>query len=300
MKLRQVTLINRKSFTSSDVIERTISLKDKITALDVIVRMTNGAAMTEASVVKVHDDITKIELVDGSNVLQSAAMEEFQAVNSYMLKSLPFQVMTLDDGAVQTETCRIPFGFHLNDPNHYLDPTMYDNLQLKITITMTTAAATAWAASGHDVTVIAHIIEDGAEDYRGFLSTKGVKTYSAVDGTEEDIELSTQYDYNMILIQALKTAYGPEESIEVVKLFADDGSFVQLEQYATELLAMNATQFGSFQQTLTKRVKDSGDHVKADLYSNTSASAHGGTTLYNSRILSVDSDQVAFETLAQT
>lgn len=300
MRTRQVTLVSRKAYTASDVIDKTINIKEPITAIDIIVRATNGAAMTEASTVKIHDDITKIELVDGSNVLYSTNMEEAQAINALMNKAMPYQQLTLEDGAVQTEMARVQFGFTINDPNHYLRPSDFDNLQIKVTVTMTTAAATAWAASGHDVTIIAHVLESGYGDYQGFLSSKSVKSYSAVDGAEEDIELNSDYPYNAIYIQAFKTATRPDENIEIVKLSCDDDSHVELQCYMTELEALNVSQFGAFQQTLYKRMTNAGDVIYADLFLNTYAVAMGGTTLYNTQITSVDCDQVVAETQAQT
>ena len=300
MKTRMNTLVSRKSFTSSDVIEKLISGKDPISFIDIIVRMTNGSAMTEASIVKIHDDVTKIEVIDGGDVLQSANMEEFQAIQSFMTKEMPFQTLTLDDNGVQTEMTRIHFGYFPFDPDHYLRPQDYDNLEIKVHITMTTAAATAWAAAGHDVTIIAGLMEEGYNSYQGFLSNRFARSYSAVDGTEEIVDIPTTQPINMILIQAFKTATRPDENIEIVKLDADDGKHIEMDMYMTELEAQNVTQFGEFSQVLKKRCTNAGDIIYSDLFLNTSADVFGATTLTKSSPTSVDCDQIAVETCNQT
>lgn len=300
MKTRIATLVSRKSFAASGIIDKDLKGTDPISFLDIIVRMTNGSAMTEASIVKIQDDITKIEVVDGGDVLVSANMEEFQALNAFENKAWPYENKTLEDNAVQTATIRIPFGLSPFDPIHYLRPNDFENLQVKVTVTMTTAAATSWAASGHDVTILAGVMESGYGSYAGFLSTKSIKSYAAVDGTREDIDLNTDWPYRCLLIQAFKTATRPDQNIELVKLTADNDSYVSMDLYATELEAMNAIQFGRFSQNLQKRMKAAGDTVLADFYLDTVAAAHGGTTLIATEVLSVTAESVVVESYDQT
>jgi hypothetical protein len=300
MRTRLVTLVKRKSFSSSDIIEHDIKGSDAVSFIDVIVRMTNGAAMTEASVVKIHDDVTKIEVIDGGDVLETANGEEWQAFDFFMTKKLPYMNITHDDNAVQTEHFRIMFGFFPFDPNHYLRPADFSNLSIKTHITMTTAAATAWAAAGHDVTIIAGVMESGYGDYKGFLTTKFNRNYTAVDGTQEIVEIPTDYPIKGIIVQAFKTATRPDENVELVKLTADDDKHVELDMYMTELEAMNAVQFGRAHQTFKKRMTGAASVLYTDLFLNNWVDAGGGTTLYAVHVVSVDEDQAVIETLAQT
>jgi hypothetical protein len=300
MKTRIHKLVNRKAFTASDVIDKELKGSDVISFIDIIVRMTNGAAMTESSTVKIHDDITKIEVIDGGDVLASANMEEWQAVNFFMDKKLPYMKMTLEDNAVQTEHCRIMFGYKPYDPNYYLRPNDFDNLEIKVHITMTTAAATAWAASGHDVTIILGLMESGYGDYKGFLSTRFARNYTAVDGTEEIVEIPVTHPLNMIVVQAFKTATRPDENIEIIKLDADDGKHVEMDMYTTELEAQNAIQFGKAVEILAKRMTADSDVLYTDLFLDTWVDAGGGTALYVNQVVSVDCDQAVLGTYAQT
>lgn len=300
MKTRLATLISRKAFTASDVIAKDLKGTAVISFLDIIVRMTNGAAMTEASIVKPHDDFKKIEVVNGGDVLCTAHMEEWQSLNAFSMGRMPYQVLTLEDDAVQTEMCRIPFGFYPYDPNYYLRPSDYENLELKVHITMTTAAATAWAAAGHDVTVIAGLMISGYGDYKGFLSTFFHREYTAVDGTEEIVEIPTDYPIKAILIQPYAQTYRPDETVEKVKLTGNDDSHVELDMYMTELEAMNCSRFGPFYQKLSKRLVDDADYAYSDLFLNTYAYAGTGTDLVTNKIVAVDADKITVGSYNQT
>lgn len=299
MKTRLATLTSRKAFSATDVIERDIRGSDPISFIDIGVRMTNGATMLENAVVKVHDDVTKIELVDGGDVLISANMEELQALNAFERKNMPRMEITWEDDAVQEEWVRIPFGFYGFDPNHYLRPADFGNLQLKVSITLTTVASGTWAASGHDVTMIAGIMERGYGDYKGFLSTKNVKAYSAVDGAREDIQLNTDWPYRAILLQAFKTATRPDENLELIRLTADDDKHVALELYATELEAQNAYDFGRFTQKYQRRLTGT-IAMLCDFYLNVNAYMSGGTSLTATKVGICTAESLILEEMFQT
>lgn len=300
MKTRKVYLLKDDAFTAARTKTENIKIVDPISSIDIIAEMTNGSAMTEASVVKPHDEFTKIEVIDGSDVLASGSMEEWQALNFAELGRMPFMLLTLDDNAVQKEMCSIHFGLNRNDPNHYLRPADFINLQIQITNTFTTAAATSWAASGHKLSVIANVIEEGAGDYQGFLMSKSMYSYSAVDAAVETIDMPRDFPYRLIQIQALKSAAGPEESIEKIKLSVDADKYVPVDMDADHLLWENLYQFGRGSQKLLKRMTNAGDACYGDLYYDTIASAISATTLVAVHITSVDAEKIVAETLGQT
>lgn len=300
MRTRKVYLLKDDAFTAAQTKTQDINVNDPISSIDIIVEMTNGSAMTEASVVKPHDEFTKIEIVDGADVLVSASMEELQALNVVELKKLPYMGLTLEDDAVQREMCSIHFGLDRNDPEHYLRPQDFNNLQIKITNTFTTAAVTSWAASGHTITVIANVIDEGAGAYKGFLTTKSMYSFTAVDGAVETIDMPRDYDYRMIMIQALASGARPDESVEIIKLTCDADKYIPLEVDADHQIFENLLQFGRFSQTCQKRCTNANDIVYGDLYYDTNAYVTKGTTLYATTVQSVDAEKIGVSTYAQT
>lgn len=300
MRTRSVYLLKDEAFTGAQTKIINLNVADPISRIDVLIEMTNGSAMTEASVVKPHDEFVKIEIVNGSDVLCQGSMEEWQALNFVELGKLPFMQLTLEDDAVQQEMCHIHFGLAPNDPNHFLDPKRFKNPQIRITNTFTTAANTSWAAAGHTITVIAHVIEEGVSDYKGFLSGKSIYSYTAVDGAVEVIDMPRDYPVRLVMIQSLMSGYTPQGSIQFIKLTCDADKYVPLDVDADHQVMENVKQFGSGVQTLIKRMTNAGDIAYGDLYFNGWASGGGGVTLVAVHVLSVTGEQIVAETLGQT
>lgn len=300
MRTRKTYLLKADAFTAARTKTQDINVADPISSIDIIVKMTNGSAMTEASVVKIHDEFTKIEVVDGADVLVSASMEELQGLNFVELGGPPYMLMTLEDSGVQYEVCHILFGTGKDDPNHYLRPSDFKNLQIKVTNTFTTAAATSWAASGHSLTIIANVIEEGLGAYEGFLTTKSMYSFDAVDGAQEVIDMPRDYPYRQIMIQAEKTGYGPESSIELIKLSCDADKYVPVDLDFAHLVMDNISEFGPGSIKYAKRMTNAADVLYSDLWKDAWAAGGGGTTLVAVHTLSVDGEKVVLQSYIQT
>ncbi|MBS3920023.1 MAG: hypothetical protein KG012_14185 [Deltaproteobacteria bacterium] len=278
MKTRKVYLLKDEAFTAAQTKTVDINVRDPISSIDIIVRMTNGAAMTEDSDVKPHDEFAKIELIDGSDVIVSASMKELQALNVPELGALPSMDLNLDDNAVQTEQCTIHFGIGKNDPNRYFEPAQFKNPQLKITNTFTDADVTTWAATGHSISVIANIIEEGWGQNLGFFMTKEIYSHTAVDGAVETIDLPRDFPYRMIMIEALSTGSSPILTVEKIKMSCDADKYVPYDIDSRDLILENRAMFGILTQGVKKRLTGAGT-INADLFDMTNAFVAQGTTL---------------------
>jgi len=300
MRTRKVYLLKDDTFTAAQTKVVNINVADFISSIDILIEMTNGGTMTEASIVKPHDEFTKIELIDGADVLVSASMEELQALNFAETGRAPMMHLTLATSGVQQEMCHIHFGVAPTDGKHYLRPQEFNNLQLRITNTFTTAAATSWAATGHTISVIANVIEEGAEAYEGFLTAKSMYTFTAVDAAVETIDMPRDYPYRFIQIQSLMSGKTPQENIEKIKLTFDADKYVPVDLDFDHLVFENVKRFGPITQFLQKVMTNAADKMYADVYYDVWATVGGGTTLYATHVLSVTGEQVVAETYAQT
>ena len=294
MKTRKVYLIKDSAFTGAQILTQDINIKDPIQSFDVLIRMTNGAGMTEASTVKIHDEFTNFELADGADVLVSASMEELQGLHVLDNTSLPDMHMTLEDDAVQREGFRISFGLDDVDMKHYLDPSRYYNLQLKITNTFTAAAATTWAAAGHTITVIANVIDEGAEANEGFLSPKSIYAFTAVDGAEVVIEMPRDMDYRAVMIQSMVTGSRPDQTLEVVKLTCDADKYVPINVDTDDLMSQNIALLGGFTERLDKRITGAGT-ICTDLFYDTHGIVTQDTSVSHPGLVTTDADVISVE-----
>jgi hypothetical protein len=296
MKTRKVYLLKDDSFIAAQTKTVDINIKDPISSIDIIVRMTNGAGMTEASIVKIHDEFTKIELIDGSDVIVAASMRELQSLNVAELGQLPSMEMTLETSAVQCEQATIHFGIGKYDVEHYFEPAKFKNPQLRITNTLTTPGATSWAASGHYISVVANIIEEGAQPNKGFLMTKEIYSHTAVDGGIETIDFPRDYPFRLIMLEALKTAYSPILSVEKLKLTCDADKFIPYDIDSRDLILMNRAMFGALVQGAKKRLTGAGT-INMDLYDITKAMVSQDTTLSVVGKITISGEVVTTEVL---
>jgi len=300
MRTRQVYLKKDEAFTAAQTITFPINIRDPISSIDFIIEMKNGSAMTEASVVKINNEFTKLIVKDGATILNSVSMRELQSLNHAELGQPPLMLPTLEDNAVQQETATMHFGLSPTDPNHYIRPDNFDNLQIEITNTFTTAAATSWAASGHKITVIANVIDEGAGDYQGYLTAREVFSYTCVSGAIEEIDIDRDFPIRLMVISSLITGKRPDESISKLELNCDAGKYVPIELDYDHLMFRNFSQFSPATLKYRKRVTNAADVIHTDLYYPLWGSAGGGTTLCAVHLLSITAEALIAQTYVQS
>jgi len=106
-----------------------------ITAIDIHVRMTNGAGAIVKSPIPL--EISNISIVDGAFNLTSSIMHALMANQVALGAGKPHINETTTASEVNEYVLRINFGFFFGDPEHYLDPTRFNNLQLRLTSAFT-------------------------------------------------------------------------------------------------------------------------------------------------------------------
>ncbi|GAJ22011.1 unnamed protein product, partial [marine sediment metagenome] len=151
--------------------------------------------------------VTKIELVDGSDVLYSLTGAQAQAADYYHRKVEPAnQNVYLKDMNAEM-VFNMNFGLHLFDPLYAFDARKFTNPQLKITIDMGLGGCTS--VHGY-LTVLANIFDEKVVTPTGFLMHKEIKDYALGAGTHEYTDLPTDYPYRKLFIGSLIPEYGAE------------------------------------------------------------------------------------------
>jgi len=263
MRERLVYLADAETIPNSGVFIKNIDITDPITAIDIIVEATTGA--TSCVDHEIHDDVSKIEVVDGAEVLHSLSMIEEQGLNSFELGRFPW--FDFDEGAGKTvrEAAHIMFGRSYRDQEIYFNPKAYRNPQLRITYSLTLSATAGFASGSGKITAIAHVLEDVKGPYKGFLLSKEHYAYTSTASAHEYIDLPVDHPYRLLMIKALKTTYGWEELIDKVKLHADREKFVKLDARGRDLFIMNTYEFDPLVQLKTLYTADQGTALM-DLY----------------------------------
>jgi hypothetical protein len=144
------------------------------------------------------DVFSKIELVDGSDVLFSLSGTELAAVHFYE----GFPLIQCDTGNITSEAhslnLQYDFGRFFRDPMLAFDPTKFRNPQLKLTYDPATPHASATSLT---LEVTAELFDEKAISPIGFLRTTQLHSYSPGASTYEYIDLPTDLVIRKLYLQ---------------------------------------------------------------------------------------------------
>jgi len=231
MKYRMVELQKSRSETTNTT--RTINLDLATPVSRIVVRM-KGTNTTSTPVGHPAKMISKIELIDGSDVLYSLNGFQAGAVNFIENSELPFYTCEYESGIQCCATAQINFGRQLWDRDFALDPKRYKNLQLKITNAVGSGGSTCGTCT---LAVFAYVFEDSPPTPRGFLMTKELKSYTVVNAQHEYTELPQDYPFRFVILQSYENTIAPNTMFGNLKFTIDTDRKVLLNDISmTEFL----------------------------------------------------------------
>jgi len=246
MKTRDAVLLyeGTQKDTATKIID--IDLADPISAFYIEVRCTNGSVSNEDNFIS--DIVTKIEVVDGSEVLTSLNMFQLEALHFYKTGKVPTLFPSEFASGTQRHGAMLLFGHHLWDPSLCLVPAMYKNPQLKVTFNKAAirAASTTGFADADNIilTVVAKVIEEGASPV-GFLMQKEIESFTSATSGDKRIELPTDYPYSMILCRFYVEGSDIDEVITDFKMTCDTDKFIPIDRKVKQLDAEAFAMFGA-------------------------------------------------------
>ena len=242
MKYRIASMVARESIGASGSKTKDIMLTDPISALLFRMSTTYG---TGARLKPAVDAITKLEVVDGSEVLMALSGSEMDT-----LHFLETGKLTLDyTDNRPSRTCyfnvRVLFGRRLWDPLLALDPKKFKNPQIKITYDATKVQA---AATDMTWEVYAEVFDEKAITPTGFLRNQEMRSYTPVTAAYEDTELPTDLIIRKLMIQAQGYGNALATVIDTIKLSEDNDKKIPLDMDCHDLATLNGEWFGEISQ----------------------------------------------------
>jgi len=240
--------------------------QDPISRLDIKVKL-NGSGTPGANY---HPAlaITKIELVDGSDVLFSMNGKQARAMAILGTGKLPADEIVY----LYNNNCyciiHIPFGRHLFDDSLALIPTAFKNLQLKITHDRALGGNKADALT---LQIFAQTFDEKKITPPNFLMTKKVYDFIGSSGGWEYIDLPTDLIYRQIVIQGEVSGYSPNTVYNKIKLSEDNDKKVPINEIpVADYLKFTLDRFNPITETQrTGGDTDSMDHPCMCNYVNT-------------------------------
>lgn len=233
MNYRLATLLARTAVASDYTEDIDIDVKDPISQIIVRYDCYNGN--------QDHADgypsecITKIELIDGSDVLFSLSGVEAQAVDYYHNQKEPANVVRYLNANYSYMIMNLNFGRYLYDPEIALDPGRFSNLKLRIS--MTRASGGSLSTAGR-LTVHAVLFDQKTISPIGFLMHKEIKNYTLGDASHEYTDLPLDYPYRKLFIRAQYNSQAIDEQIANIKLSEDVDKKVPINQSMASLIGV--------------------------------------------------------------
>lgn len=167
-----------------------------------------------------HKDITKIELVDGSDVLFSMDGGQCQALCIFDRKAPTMNEGTFVDEVAQDSYYGIDFGRYLFDPLLAFDPTKFRNPQLKITYDEDVSDT---GSSANELEVWAECFDEKEVLPIGFLMSKMHHSYTiGSENSYEYIDLPTDHILRRMLIQGYYSKKYPDYTVKEARLDEDN------------------------------------------------------------------------------
>jgi len=252
MRTRDAVLLYRET-QSSDASTKTIDLdiRDPVSALYLEFEADNSTSGNEDNWIS--DIITKIELVDGSEVLASLTGHELEAMCFYKQGRVPVLYPSEWVSGAQRHGAYLLFGRKLWDKQYAIDFTRFDNPQLKITWNL--AAVTAVGVTGFgtgtlELTVIAKVMEEFAAPGK-YLMDKQLLSFSSssTSGAEERKELPVDLPYRMLMTRHYVEGSDIDEVTSDLKLTADADKFVAFNRKVKQLDAEAEARWGQLELT---------------------------------------------------
>jgi hypothetical protein len=228
-KHRFSELLAAESILTAGTKTMDINVTDPITALGIQFRLTNGDSAPDGHPVKA---ATRIEVVDGSDVLLSVKGIGAQAVEFLGHGHQPFNLLSYIDNNQCIATVLLFFGRYLWDEEFGLDPARFNNLQLKIAHNYALGGSSVDAAT---MQVYALLFDKMPPALKGLITTKEIYAYALASSGVEYVELPTDKLIRALFVQSLSDAKQPHEQYNKLKLSEDFDKSVHFDGSVSNL-----------------------------------------------------------------
>lgn len=182
---------------------KTIDLNENAPLSKIVVRFkgTNSSSTPTAHPAKM---VSKIEVVDGSDVLYSMSGTECGAMNFLEAHELPWYCCEYEDNIECCATYDLNFGRFPWDREFALDLRVFKNPQLKITHDKSKGGSACDIGS---LAVFGYTFDDPQPTPPNFLMTKELYSYTLQAGSNEYITCPRDYPYRILMPNSYETVY---------------------------------------------------------------------------------------------
>ena len=177
--------------------------------------------------------LSKIEVVDGSEVLFSASGEALAGINFYETGKPAFAKGGLTVGNVMRAHASINFGRWLWDGEFGLRTDMYRNPQIRITFDEDAANGSVVVNS---LGIVAYVDDNPPNGgANGFLLTKEAAQHAMAASTHDYTDLPIDYPHRAVFVRPYSADHDPRTLVDNLKLDGNNSGVVPID-IATDIL----------------------------------------------------------------
>jgi len=202
-----------------------INLKEQISRIFLVWTCTNVTVSVMLD--EIMACLSRIELVDGSDVKFSATGKEAQGINYCDSKVMPYSYAPLAVGGIFRASCALNFGRFLWDPIFALRPGTMKNPQLKITWDED-ACNTAVVVNSLSVYACVDDMPTGG-GASGYIKTREVYQYNMAASGHEYVDLPTDYPIRKVFVQSLSTDHDTPDLLDNLTIDVEQGRHIPLD-----------------------------------------------------------------------
>lgn len=216
MNNRISTILASESATTAGT--KTIDLNENAPLSKIVIRYkgTNSSSTPTAHPAKM---VTKIEVVDGSDVLYSMSGTECGAMNFLETNELPFYVCEYENNIECCATYDLNFGRFPWDREFGLDLRTFKNPQLKITHNRALGGS---APDASTMAVFGYTFDDPQPSPSNFLMTKELYSYTLTASANEYITMPRDWPYRIVMPNSYETTYPFNTQFGEFEWYADN------------------------------------------------------------------------------
>lgn len=244
MNYRLSTLLAEKTFTANATEVIDINVADPISQLLIELEVNGHTNPATAHAIAC---LTKVELVDGSDVLFSLSGYEAEAAD-ILQNGL---IRSNFNGAIATIGIQryigINFGRKLWDPLLAFDPKKFRNPQLKLSLDIDAGGS---GADENKLTVLAAMFDEKIINPVGFLMHKEIKDYAMAASAHEYTDLPTDFPYRKLFIRQMTYGTEPCQHVDTIKLSQDVDKKVVFDHEILQLLRSIAAKYPQLEEQI--------------------------------------------------
>jgi hypothetical protein len=245
LNYRKTTIYEQTDATTAKTETIDLDLSEVISRLQVKFNSTNDGHDATDHPAK---QVSKVEIVDGSDVLYSLSGQQIEALMFYNTKKGRNYELEYRNDCENRLVLDLLFGRRLWDPILAFDPGKFKNPQLKVTHNKALGGSAPDAAT---LEVFADVFDEKAVSPIGYIMAKEFKAYTSPSSADNEYtELPNDYPIKRIGVMGYKADLWWDNIFSEIELDEENKKRLPWSIDGYDLLQLAMTEYGQYVETL--------------------------------------------------